>query len=84
MNRLAPRGIRPPIDQRYMTEQDRRTYRRWARACYVSTSAMLVALFAVCLLIGHQLDPQVARDDQMTGTTMSASVSHFTRGNNQP
>jgi hypothetical protein len=76
--------MRPLINQRYMTEQDRQTHRRWARACYVSTSAMLAMLIGVCFLIGHRLDPQISRDNQMTGSTMSASVSHFTRGISRP
>jgi hypothetical protein len=84
MNRLAPRGLRPPINARYTTEQDRQTHRRWARVCYISTSAMLVALLAVCFVIGRQLDPRIARDNQMIGDTMSAFVSRFTPGINHP
>src|SRR5207302_9336901 len=47
MIRLSPDAARMPIYPRNMTEEDRQTYRRWARGWYISTATVLVALLAV-------------------------------------
>jgi hypothetical protein len=77
--RLSPDAARMPIYAHNMTEEDRQTYRRWARGWYISTATVLVALLAVGFSIRHPPGPQTARgSDTSAVNTKSASVPQFT------
>ncbi len=79
MGRLPPDVTRMPIYERDMTEEDRQTYRRWARGWYICTSATLLVLLALGFSFRHQDGPQAARESKTAGVnTKSASVSPFT------
>lgn len=77
MTRLSAHGSRSPLYARRLTEEDRITYRKWARAWYIACSVAVAVLFAVGLVTYHGQDPQTARRSQPVGfNTLPAESSH--------
>jgi hypothetical protein len=74
MTKLSAHGTHSVISANYATEQDRLTYRRWARACTIAYSIVIVALLAAGFLWRDTQDSQMAKQSQTAG---ARSMSHF-------
>lgn len=66
MTKLFPTGFRPPISQHEMSEEDRATYRKWARFSQVCGLLLVAGLLAVGLS-AHHSDPRTAMRGQTVG-----------------
>jgi hypothetical protein len=67
MTRLSAHGARSPLYTRSLTEEDRITFRKWARAWYIGCSAAIVVLFAIGFVTYRGQDVQTARRSQPVG-----------------
>jgi hypothetical protein len=68
MTKLAANGTRAPIGApNDLSEEDRVTHRKWARALSMVYSAVIIALVAVGFVTHHYQDTQTARKSQTVG-----------------
>jgi hypothetical protein len=68
MTKLAANGTRTPIGApNDLSEEDRVTHRKWARALSMVYSAVIIALVAVGFVTHHYQDTQTARKSQTVG-----------------
>jgi len=79
MSKLAANGTRAPISPlNDLSEADRATHRKWARALSMVYSAVIIALVAVGFVTHHYHDTQTARKSQTVGfNALSAEGSHL-------
>ena len=66
MTKLPPPASRYPIGLHEMTEEERLTYRRWARFSWVCYTLLVAGLLAVGLST-RQSDTRTAIDDRTAG-----------------
>jgi hypothetical protein len=66
MTRLSPSGSNLPIRLHETSEEDRNTYRKWARGCCVGYFLLMAGLLAVGLSTRHS-DTQTATEGQTAG-----------------
>ena len=67
MTKLVAHGTRSTICADYPTEEDRSTYRRWARGCTIAYSAIIIALLAIGFAMRDARDSQTAKQSQTVG-----------------
>jgi hypothetical protein len=66
MTRPLPSGSHLPICLHETTEEDRKTYRKWARSCCVFYVLLVAGLLSVGLFTRHS-DMRTATDGQTAG-----------------
>jgi hypothetical protein len=66
MTRLSPHGSRSPINEHELSEEDRLTYRRWARVAYACCTLLIAGLLAVGLST-RQPNTRTATQGQIVG-----------------
>jgi Mn2+/Fe2+ NRAMP family transporter len=67
MTRLSASGVRSPTRNRHLPNEDRLTYRRWARRVCAAYFAIIVAL-AISLAMHDRRSTQLVGQDQTVGT----------------
>jgi hypothetical protein len=67
MSRLSASGVRSPMRARHFPNEDRLTYRRWARRVCAAYFAIIVAL-AIGLSMHDQRSSRLASQDQTVAT----------------
>jgi hypothetical protein len=66
MTRLSAVGARSPVREHHLSEEDRSTYRRWARRSYFAYF-VIIALLAIGFSLHDRSDSQLASRDQIVG-----------------
>jgi hypothetical protein len=71
-------GIRSPIGPvNDLSEEDRATHRKWARALSMAYSAGIIALLAILFVTHHYRDVETARHGQTVGFhALPTEISH--------
>ncbi len=75
MTRLSAIGTRSPVRAHHLPEQDRSTYRRWARRTAVAYF-IIIGLLAVGLSLHDRPAAQLASRDQGTGASHAIMRPH--------
>jgi hypothetical protein len=72
MTRLSPHGLRSPIRSHHLSEEDRATYRRWARVLYLCLSIFITGLVAVGLTARAPRFTTATQQNQTVGIDVNA------------
>ena len=67
MTRLSAHGTRSPLYAHQLTDEDRITFRKWARGWYFTCSVAIVVLVVVGFVTYRSQDAQTARRSQPVG-----------------
>jgi hypothetical protein len=71
MTKLPPHGVRSPLNAYDLSEEDRSTYRRWARAWYVC----FLVLLAGFVMVGSSTREPSLRTAGQSPTVRSGAVA---------
>ena len=71
MTKLSPHGIRSPFNACDLSEEDRSTYRRWARAWYVCCFVLLAGF----VMVGFSTREPSLRTADQSPTVGSGAVA---------
>jgi hypothetical protein len=74
MTKLAAPGTHSPIYAHQQSEEDRSTFRSWARGCTIAYSMIIVALLTVGFALRDRPDSQVAKQSPSLGI---GATAHF-------
>ena len=77
MTRLSVAGTRAPVHAHELSEEDRATYRRWARRSYAAYFFIIVAL-AVSLSLHRPAGQLASRDQTAHAGTATTTEPHPT------